>query len=354
MYKELGLDVSFKPGHKYRDLLAHFTDKIPEGVIQLNKKVKKVTQDGDVVRLTLEDGKELEADYVIHTPSLGVLKWATTDGDVFQPRLSEKKIKAIETTGFGTVGKVYLRYVRISQCFPNSFETFNDSFLHRYDNVWWSPDEFEGFAFLYDSPSNYTEADADADWTRSALGIYAIAHKPDVLQLWIAGAGARKMETLTDEQVKADVVALMEKFLRKSYPDMVAEPSDILVSSRRIFTTIGLILIVTSTLQVTRWHSNPLVRGSYSHQTVESVRMDAMSEMFEPEMGGRLRFAGEATHPTFSSTVHGAIEAGWREAREILTVLGIEAGGGGNNTPGRASYSLAAVLVSIALTALFL
>ncbi|HEY0146001.1 MAG TPA: FAD-dependent oxidoreductase, partial [Methylovirgula sp.] len=35
----------------------------------------------------------------------------------------------------------------------------------------------------------------------------------------------------------------------------------------------------------------------------------------------RLFFAGEATHPFFFSTVHGAWESGLRAAHEVLTVL---------------------------------
>ena len=71
-------------------------------------------------------------------------------------------------------------------------------------------------------------------------------------------------------------------------------------------------------IMVTRWHSNPLTRGSYSYQTVESVRMNAFDKMTEPAMGGRLLFAGEATNCRHSSTVHGAIETGQREARRII------------------------------------
>lgn len=69
---------------------------------------------------------------------------------------------------------------------------------------------------------------------------------------------------------------------------------------------------------MTRWYSDPLIRGSYSYQTVESVRLKAVARMAEPAMDGRLLFGGEATHPQYFSTVHGAIEAGWREAKRII------------------------------------
>ena len=40
--------------------------------------------------------------------------------------------------------------------------------------------------------------------------------------------------------------------------------------------------------------------------------------MAEPAMDGRLLFGGEATHSRYFGTVHGAIEAGEREARRII------------------------------------
>ena len=69
---------------------------------------------------------------------------------------------------------------------------------------------------------------------------------------------------------------------------------------------------------MTGWYSDPLIRGSYSYQTVESVRLNAVAKIAEPAMDGRLLFGGEATHPHYFSTVHGAIEAGWREANRII------------------------------------
>ena len=48
------------------------------------------------------------------------------------------------------------------------------------------------------------------------------------------------------------------------------------------------------------------------------MRLHAVEKMAEPAMGGRLLFAGEATHPRHFSTVHGAIETGWREADRII------------------------------------
>ena len=91
--------------------------------------------------------------------------------------------------------------------------------------------------------------------------------------------------------------------------------------------------------------------GSYSYQTVESARLrlgpadlaEAIDHDLPAAAAGndlqnckendlengndlkkssaalrRIRFAGEATHENHFSTVHGAIESGWREAEIIL------------------------------------
>ena len=48
------------------------------------------------------------------------------------------------------------------------------------------------------------------------------------------------------------------------------------------------------------------------------MRLNAVVKMAEPAMDGRLLFGGEATHSRYFGTVHGAIEAGQREARRII------------------------------------
>ncbi|MGD9620305.1 MAG: flavin monoamine oxidase family protein [Mycolicibacterium sp.] len=67
---------------------------------------------------------------------------------------------------------------------------------------------------------------------------------------------------------------------------------------------------------VTRWAADPYARGSYSFLAVGSSPDDQRA-LAEP-VGDRLAFAGEATHPEFFATVHGAYLSGLREADRIL------------------------------------
>jgi spermine oxidase len=71
------------------------------------------------------------------------------------------------------------------------------------------------------------------------------------------------------------------------------------------------------------WQSNPYFCGSYSFRSKKSIEFDVCpSDLAEPvaDSNGSLRllFAGEATHDHRYSTVHAAVETGWREADRIM------------------------------------
>lgn len=55
-----------------------------------------------------EDGAKFTADHVIFTGSLGVLKHKHTA--LFTPWLPLRKIIAINTIGYGTLGKIFLQF----------------------------------------------------------------------------------------------------------------------------------------------------------------------------------------------------------------------------------------------------
>jgi monoamine oxidase len=66
------------------------------------------------------------------------------------------------------------------------------------------------------------------------------------------------------------------------------------------------------------WKHQPFVGGGYAH--VPAGAANARLELAKPE--GKVFFAGEATaHHSNPQTVHGALESGWRAAREILQQL---------------------------------
>jgi len=66
----------------------------------------------------------------------------------------------------------------------------------------------------------------------------------------------------------------------------------------------------------TGWRDDPFSRGAYSYPKLGQQAGDWRT-LAEP-VGSRLFFAGEATHPHFFATVHGAYETGIRAAREVI------------------------------------
>ena len=84
--------MTFKTDSKYYELLdREFIQSIPESSIRLNSKVSKVKKIGDVFQVQVDGGETLDADFVIMTVSLGVLK---QNLDMFEPDLPFKKVKS--------------------------------------------------------------------------------------------------------------------------------------------------------------------------------------------------------------------------------------------------------------------
>ena len=161
----------------------NFAD-IPQESIRLNSEVNKI-EVGDLIKVHLSGSDEtLEAENVIVTLSLGVLKVKAES--LFEPKLPDRKLEAIQKIGFGIVDKIFVEF----------------------DETWWDPEKLgSGFAFLFTDARHsnedfgYTEADAEEDWTRFLLGALKVENRPRFLCFWVAGEGAKKMETLSDDQV---------------------------------------------------------------------------------------------------------------------------------------------------------
>ncbi|XP_043265922.1 spermine oxidase-like [Colletes gigas] len=241
-------------------------------------KVDYSSENGSTVKLTTLDGNEYIADHVIMTPSLGVLK--AQYETLFHPQLPESKIKNIKGLGFGNACKIILAF---------NDTWFNDRGMKN-----------RGFSFLW-SEAERMELDADPKtrWLPYTMGAYVVEHKPRLLLLWISGKGGRLMDDLTDDQVLEQTVSMLENFLGKEYK--VARPTAMIRS---------------------KWHENKHFRGTYSYQSIETVRRNTSAkQLAEPimKMGKPvILFAGEATNEYHFSTVHGAIGSGWREAERLI------------------------------------
>jgi monoamine oxidase len=80
----------------------------------------------------------------------------------------------------------------------------------------------------------------------------------------------------------------------------------------------GSAVLAPSGMIVTRWGEDRWARGAYSHIPVGAEAGDR-DVLAEPLFGGRVRFAGEATHREHAATVHGAYLSGLREAQALAS-----------------------------------
>uniref|UniRef100_T1ISN8 Amine oxidase domain-containing protein n=1 Tax=Strigamia maritima TaxID=126957 RepID=T1ISN8_STRMM len=298
-YKECDGNPVIDISTGYSSIVDNLASHIPNDTILLNKPVKnlyvpklvenKLPEGKLPSAVVCLDGETIQSHHVICTVSLGYLKRYMNQ--FFYPLLPENKKHAITVMGFGAVNKIYMEFAK----------------------PFW-PKDSAGFSFLWldDTPAEskggakQTLADT---WQKGIVGFYTVANQPNVLCGWLAGREARFMETLNKIEVEVACIELLKQFLNVD----------------------GLPKVVR--LVRTCWNSQPYVLGSYSYKTYQCDDIpDVSSDLASPltlnlddrALGGMrthpsLLFAGEATHPHYYSTVHGAILSGIREADRLAS-----------------------------------
>lgn len=227
-----------------------------------------------------ENGRTIIAEHIVCTLPLGVLK--RTAQDLFEPSLPAYKLEAINRLMFGTVDKIFLEYER--------------PFLN--------PGVSEVMLLWDDGQLPEIEReDISKTWFRK---IYSFTKITDTLLLgWISGQAAEYMEKLNTTEVAEICTTILRRFLNDPF---VPTPKNCLRTS---------------------WHSQPYTRGSYTAMAVGASQVD-IRNLAEPLVRERteiskknekdkilIAFAGEHTHSSFYSTVHGAYLTG-RTAAELL------------------------------------
>lgn len=236
----------------------------------------KDSKSNSLIEVQCENGKMITTEHVICTLPLGVLK--RTAQDTFEPSLPIYKLEAINRLMFGTVNKIFLEYER--------------PFLN--------PGVSEVMLLWDDEQLSETEKrDISKTWFRK---IYSFIKITDTLLLgWISGRAAEYMEKLSTAEVAEVCTTILRQFLNDPF---VPTPKNCLR---------------------TTWHSQPYTQGSYTAMAVGASQLDVRS-LAEPLVqenteDGTIKilvaFAGEHTHSSFYSTVHGAYLTG-RTAAELL------------------------------------
>lgn len=241
--------------------------------IRKNAAVKRVFYSPDrsgAARVECEDGTAINADYVVSTIPLGVLKHGNVE---FDPPLPSSKAGAIGRLGYGILNKIILVY---SEAF---WDTTRDIFgclrmptsRHSLEQTEYSSQR--GRCFQWFNVSNTS-------------GI------PVLIGLMAGDAGFDTEHSKDDE-----LVAEATEVLRSVYGSKVPQPVHSIV---------------------TRWGSDKFARGSYSSAS-PSMQPDDYQTMAKPV--GNLFFAGEHTTETHPATVHGAYLSGLRAASEVIETL---------------------------------
>jgi monoamine oxidase len=202
--------------------------------------------------------EQIVADYAVCTIPLGVLKQSEK---LFTPPLSIEKRECIQRIGYGLLNKIVLQ-----------FET-----------EFWDPlDSFIGHAAQLKNRF------------RMALNMRFYNNRSPPILVFITTCDfAAEIESWTDEQIIQECLNVLKMIYKR-----VETPT---------------------AYYITRWNADPFSMGSYSHTSV-GTNMKDFETMSQPEFGGKLGFAGEATSQHYS-TVHGAFMSGEREANRIYRLL---------------------------------
>ena len=214
-----------------------------------------------VVQITLQDGSVLEADALVSTLPLGVLKLPQKDPNHvrFVPSLSPSKQDAVENLGCGLLNKCAIS-------FPNAF---------------WQDSDFMG--------------QAESHYSYLVLNAMKYTQKP-ILIFMYGGDFARDVEDWTDRDIISDCLEVLKKICgRREIP----APIDYCI---------------------TRWGKEEYSRMAFTYIPPGVDGAKALSAMSQPIRDPVLpekpliMFAGEHTTPYHPSTMHGAFLSGIREA----------------------------------------
>lgn len=219
-----------------------------------------------------EDGTVIEADSVVCTVPLGVLKQNTI---TFDPPLPSWKSDAVGRLGFGILNKVVLVY----------------------DKVFWEHDRHI-FGVLRDAPNRHSTLQSDYATNRGRFfqwfNVSNTSGLPCLIALMAGNAGFD-----TEHSSNDGLVAEATETLRSVFGSDVPYPVESVV---------------------TRWGSDRFARGSYSSAAPE---MQAEDYELMARSIGNIYFAGEHTIGSHPATVHGAYLSGLRAASEVLeSILG--------------------------------
>lgn len=243
--------------------------------VRTNKAVKSIRYGGagnkSKATITCDDGESFDADRVVFTAPLGVLKEQNIQ---FEPPLPQWKRDAIRRMGFGLLNKLVLVFEK--PFWDVDRDMFGLLRQHRQGN---------GF-----DQAHYKEGRGQFYFFWNTIKTSGL---PVLISL-MAGESAFEAERTPDNVLVEECI----RSLRSCFGEAnVPQPLETVV---------------------TRWGSDRFARGTYSFVAKEArpADYDLLSEPIS-----NLHFAGEATCRYYPATVHGAYLSGLRVANEIFETM---------------------------------
>lgn len=242
------------------------------GELRLGACVRRIAWRRRAVELTVESALNaplgpIRARAAVVSLPVGVLQAGPheTGGVRFAPALPAEKRDAIRAIAMGPVVKVLLRFHRM----PPLMARHHATFLH------------------------VLGAPVPTFWRAGSAEV-------PILVGWSAGSSIDRLPSDPSARLRITLETLA-RALGMTRAEIAAD-----LEAWRIFD----------------WRADPFSRGAYSYIPVGALL--APARLAEP-VEDTLFFAGEATHADAAGTVHGAIESGYRAARELLSSRSVSA-----------------------------
>lgn len=261
-------NIQIKGG--YQRLADYLAASLPPETIQFNKEVCQIEWSDHTpspVSVHCIDGTVYNADHVIVTVSLGVLKQNNLS---FTPPLPQSKLDVINKLGFGLI-------IKVAFDFP---EPLLSKQYHKIGLLW---QDNERKQFLSSYP-----------WLVNQCSLHCVGSS-SVWIAWFISEDAEQVQCLPHDTLSKGITLMLETFLCKS----IKKPVHV---------------------QSVSWGQDKLFCGSYSYNAIGTSSLER-EELATPLNGStplQLLFAGEATHSTLYSTTNGAYDTGIREANRLL------------------------------------